>query len=244
MKFTAAALLACVPSLAFALIGNDWRFTSAPADGLNDVTFPFNIAKAPHKAGYYFAQQFNFHNVTDVGYTGLQPRPDFRGNEVVHAAFSSFQAGTTTNHPNCHMGADGGPGVSCAVDIIGNYTHTYNLEVKNVRGTMWRGTLIDTVTRKATVVGEWTLPAGAGKIVNGQVGFVEYYNWNDGKPVHDCRTLPFTQAKFYNPKSKTKGSSGGAITKVYEYGLCIGKVKFSATKLSKNQNIRVGYKNV
>ncbi|KAG0323812.1 hypothetical protein BG000_002454, partial [Podila horticola] len=51
-------------------------------------------------------------------------------------------------------------------------------------------------------------------------------------------------AKFYNPKSKTKGSSGGEITKVYEYGDCVGKVKFSATKLSNNQNIQVGYKNV
>ncbi|KAF9967142.1 hypothetical protein BGZ70_010665, partial [Mortierella alpina] len=70
MKFTTTALLAaCVPSLAFALVGNDWKFDNAPADGLNDITFPFNMARAPRKSGYYFAQQFNFHNVKEVGYT-------------------------------------------------------------------------------------------------------------------------------------------------------------------------------
>ncbi|KAG0033534.1 hypothetical protein BGZ82_006075 [Podila clonocystis] len=175
MKLTAASLALCAPSLAFALIGNDWAFDKAPSDGPSDITFSFNMAKAPHKSGFYFAQQFNFHNVAKVGYTGLQPREDKNGASIVHAAFSSFQGGTTTKHPNCYVGADGGPGVSCAVDYAGDYSHTYNLVVENTEGTTWRGTLVDTVTRTSTVVGEWTLPSGAGKIVNGQFGFVEYY---------------------------------------------------------------------
>ncbi|KAG9326621.1 hypothetical protein KVV02_006132 [Mortierella alpina] len=241
MKFTATALLAaCVPSLAFALVGNDWKFDNAPADGLNDITFPFNMAKAPRKSGYYFAQQFNFHNVKDVGYTGLQPREDSGRNMIIHAAFSSFQAGTTTTHKNCHYGADGGPGVSCAVDIIGNYLDKYSVSVQNVGGTTWRGTLVNDRTRRATVVGQWTLPAGAGKIVNGQVGFVEYYNWNDGKP-HACNTLPFTEATFYNPTSRTRGARGGKVTKVYEYGNCVGKVRYATKKLSQAYNIKVGF---
>ncbi|KAF9967141.1 hypothetical protein BGZ70_010664 [Mortierella alpina] len=241
MKFTTTALLAaCVPSLAFALVGNGWKFDKAPADGLNDVTFSFNMAKAPHKSGYYFAQQFNFHNVKDVGYTGLQPREDSRGNTIIHAAFSSFQQGTTSKHPNCHNGADGGPGVSCAVDIKGDYRDKYSLVVKNVGGTTWRGTLVNDRTRRPTVVGQWTLPAGAGKIVNGQVGFVEHYKWNDGKP-HACNTLPFTEATFYHPTSKTRGARGGKITQVYEYGNCVGKVRFSAKKQAKAYKIRVGF---
>ncbi|KAG0268509.1 hypothetical protein BGZ95_002434 [Linnemannia exigua] len=242
MKITAAAIFAlCAPSLAFGLVGNDWRFDRAPADGLSDITFPFNIGKAPHKSGYYFAQQFNFHNVAEVGYTGLQPREDKQGNSIVHAAFSSFQGGTTTKHPNCYQGADGGPGVSCAVDIKGNYTHNYNLVVKNTRGTTWRGTLVDKVTRVSTVVGEWTLPAGAGKLVNGQVGFVEYYTWN-GQPSHTCDSLPYTRAIFYNPTSNTKGASGGKVTKVYEYGDCVGKVDYSAEQKSKRFDIKVGFR--
>ncbi|KAF9361344.1 hypothetical protein BGX26_004202 [Mortierella sp. AD094] len=241
MKLTAAAVLAsCVPSLGFALVGNGWKFNSAPSGGLNDVTFPFKIANAPHKSGFYFAQQFNFHNVAEVGYTGLQPRPDSNGNSVVHAAFSSFQGGTTSNHPNCSDGADGGAGVSCSVDINGDYSHTYNLVVKNTSGTTWRGTLVDTVTGKSTVVGEWTLPHGAGKIVNGQVGFVEYYIWN-GQPSHTCNSLPSTKATFYNPTSKTRGASGGKITSVYEYGDCVGKAGYSARKVSKGYDIKVGF---
>ncbi|KAG0306752.1 hypothetical protein BGZ98_001760 [Dissophora globulifera] len=241
MKLTAAVVLASwVPSLGFGLVGNGWKFDSAPSSGLSDVTFPFNIANAPHKSGFYFAQQFNFKNGANVGYTGLQPRPDSNGNSVIHAAFSSFQSGTTSSHPNCSNGADGGPGVSCAVDINGDYNHTYNLVVENTIGTTWRGTLVDTMTGGSTVVGEWTLPQGAGRIINGQLGFVEYYTWN-GQPSHTCDSLPFTEATFYSPTSKTSGASGGRITYVYEYGDCVGQAGYSVTKVSGAYDIKVGF---
>jgi hypothetical protein len=235
-----AVLTSFAPSLVFGLVGNDWNFTTAPDTGLSDITFPFNIAEAPHVSGFYFAQQFNFHGIPDVGYTGLQPREDDNGKSIVHAAFSSFQKGTTTNHPNCHTGADGGPGVSCAVDIDGPYCHTYNLVVENIGGTTWRGTLVDSVTKAATEIGNWTLPAEAGLIVNGQLGFVEYYNWNDGK-THNCTDLPETKAIFYNPTSTS--ASGGSITSVYEYGDCKGKSGFSLEKLDDDEgyDIEVGF---
>jgi len=231
---------ALAPSTVLALIGNSWEFASAPSTGLKDVTFPFNIAHAPHESGYYFAQQFNFLGVPDVGYTGLQPRPDSNGKSIVHAAFSSFQKGTTTGHPNCHDGADGGSGVSCAVDIEGDYSHTYNLVVETSGARTWKGTLVDTVTGSATVVGEWTLPSGAGNIKNGQLGFVEYYPWN-GQPSHTCDSLPKTEATFFYPTSKTSGASGGSIPKPYEYGDCIGKAGYSATQVSSGWDIKVGF---
>ncbi|KAG0301999.1 hypothetical protein BGZ98_007874 [Dissophora globulifera] len=241
MKFTAVAVLvSCVPSLGIALVGNDWGFYDAPSDGLNDITFPFNIANAPHVSGFYFAQQFGFYNVENISYTGLQPQPDSNGKSIVHAAFSSFEGGTTTNHPNCYSGADNGPGVSCAVDIIGNYNHTYNLVVENTNGTTWRGTLVDTETSSSTVVGEWTLPQEAGKIINGQGGFVEYYTWN-GQPSHTCDSLPFTEATFYNPTSKTIGASEGYTYNIVEYGDCIGKAGYSATEVSEGYDIKVGF---
>ncbi|KAF9135054.1 hypothetical protein BGW39_004930 [Mortierella sp. 14UC] len=136
---------------------------------------------------------------------------DSSGNSIIHAAFSSFQGGTTPTHPNCQPGADGAPGVSCAVEIQGDYSHTYNLVVENIGGTTWRGSLVDTVTSVATVVGEWTLPKGSGKIANEQVGFVEYFN-----PSSTCNSQPFTEATFYNPTSKTSGASEGKITSVYD----------------------------
>ncbi|KAF9953193.1 hypothetical protein BGZ72_005618 [Mortierella alpina] len=241
MKITAVAILAsCAPSLGFALVGNTWKFDKVPSDGLADVTFPFNMAKAPHKRGFYFAQQFNFRNVKNVGYTGLQPRTDSNGKSVVHAAFSSFQGGTTSSHINCSDGADGGSGVSCSVDIAGDYNHTYNLVVENTRNTTWRGTLVDTVTGTSTVVGEWTLPNGSGKIVNGLLGFVEYYIWNS-QPMHTCDSLPFTEAAFYDPTSKTVGATGGKITSVYEYGDCVKKAGYSVKQIPGAYDIKVGF---
>ena len=241
MKLTTAALLAlCAPSLAFGLVGNGWSFKKAPTTGLNDITFPFNMAHAPTVSGFYFAQQFNFLNVKEVGYTGLQPIPNAKGKNMVHAVFSSFQGGTTTKHKNCHMGADGGAGVSCALEVPGNYKHNYQMEIKNIGGTTWRGTLIDTVKNKSVVVGEWSLPAGAGKLANGQVGFVEYYIWN-GQPSHTCDSLPKTEATFFNPTSKTKGASGGNITSVYEYGDCVGKAGYHLKKVSNGYDIKVGF---
>ncbi|KAG0055431.1 hypothetical protein BGZ83_008568 [Gryganskiella cystojenkinii] len=241
MKLTAAAVLVSLtPSLGYALVGNGWAFDNVPASGLSDVTFAFNMAKAPHTGGFYFAQQFDFFNVKDGGYTGIQPRPDSNGNSVVHAVFSSFQGGTTSKHPNCSNGADGGAGVSCKVEIQGNYSHTYNLVVTNTQGTTWQGTLVDTVTGSKTVVGEWSLPQGSGKISNGQVGFVEYYIWN-GQPSHTCQSLPVTEATFYAPTSKTAGANGGKITTVYEYGDCVGKAGYSVKKLGGAYDIKVGF---
>ncbi|KAG0369407.1 hypothetical protein BGX24_002429 [Mortierella sp. AD032] len=241
MKLAIAAILAlCAPSVCFGLIGNGWRFTTAPIDGLNDVTFPFNIANAPHQRGYYFAQQFNFKNVVRVGYTGLQPRVDFEGNSVIRGIFSSFQEGTTVAHPNCRLGANGGAGVSCSVEIIGDYSHTYNLVVENIGGTTWRGRLVDDETDDSVVIGAWTLPEGSGKIVNGQVGFVDYFIWS-GNPAYTCDSAPFTEATFYNPTTTTIGASGGKVTRVYEYGRCEGKVRFSWVKLPEGYDVKVGF---
>lgn len=94
--------------------------------------------------------------------------------------------------------------------------------MKNTGGTTWRGTLIDTVTGKSDVIGEWMLPSSAGKMLNGRVGFFEYYNWSDGTTNHDCSKQPFSSQVFFgNPTSKTKGASGGKIIFIYEASECV-----------------------
>ncbi|KAG0346001.1 hypothetical protein BG004_002652 [Podila humilis] len=238
----AAVLVSCVPTLSLALVGNSWKFGTYPATGLTDITFGFNMAKAEHKVGYYYAQQFKFVNVKSVGYTGIQPRPNRKdGSSIVHAAFSSFQAGATSTHPNCHSGADGGPGVSCAVDVVGDYKDDYFITVENIGGTTWRGTMVNAATDASAVVGEWTLPAGAGNIRNGQVGFVEYYIWN--RPgSHPCSGLPLTEAFFYHPTSTTPGASGGLITSMYDYGSCKGQVDYKPMKHDNGYSVQVGFK--
>ncbi|KZZ99661.1 hypothetical protein AAL_02233 [Moelleriella libera RCEF 2490] len=251
MKYSLGALASSVlllvaPRASLALVGNAWSFTGNPTGGLIDVSFPFNMAGAAHTSGYYFAQQFNFLGVKDVGYCGIQNRPD-RGpkqQSIVHGVFSSFQAGTTTADPNCHAGADGGPGVSCAVDFPGSYNDTYVVQVVNVRGTTWRGTIVNSRSKKGYRIGEWTLPKGAGGIRISQVGFVEYYPWNVG--THKCQDLPYTAVKMGPPTSRTKGAGTGTIGRPYEYGDCVGKVRFATSPavgagLRGGWDIRVGF---
>ncbi|KAH0593918.1 hypothetical protein MHUMG1_08240 [Metarhizium humberi] len=239
MKYSLATLAVLAPQLGLALVGNGWSFSGKPAGGLKDVTFPFNMAGAAHTSGYYFAQQFKFNGIPDVGYCGIQNRPNKNGKSIVHGVFSSFQKGTTTSDPNCHPGADGGPGVSCAVDFEGDYSATYNIVVENESGTKWKGTAVNAATGKSVHIGSWTLPSGARGIESSQLGFVEYYPWNSG--THKCTDLPKTSVTMYNPTSKTAGAGKGTIGKPYEYGDCVGKVQFSTVSVPDGWKITVGF---
>jgi hypothetical protein len=234
-----AVVLAIIP-FTQALVGLSWSFSNTPSSGLKDVTFPISMANAPHVEGYYFAQQFAFNGLSDVGYTGLQPRPDASGSSIVHAVFSSFVPGTTSTDPNCHDGADGGAGVSCAVEIPAPYAPLYDLVVKNTGGTTWTATLVDTASGKSTHVGSYTLPSGAGGIKSSQVGFVEYYPWN-AMPSHLCSSLPYTNVTFGAPTTSTPGAGSGQVHKPYEYGDCVGKVNFDVRTIDQGYQVSVGF---
>lgn len=233
-------ILTLLPALTEALVGLDWSVKGAPSDGLKDITFPMTIADAPHKEGFYYAQQFGFHGINDIGYTGLQPRPDSdSGASIIHAVFSSFVPGSTSSDDNCSDGADGGEGVSCAVEIPAPYYRVYNLVVKNTHGTTWTGSLVDAQDGNSTHIGEYTLPDGAGGIKDSQVGFVEYYPWN-GQPSHTCDSLPATKGGFGNPSSSAKGVEG-TVGKPYEYGDCEGKAGFKVQQVQSGYMVSVGF---
>ncbi|KAG6068324.1 hypothetical protein E4U32_001108 [Claviceps aff. humidiphila group G2b] len=240
MKLVSLSLMALAASqTAFALVGNDWEFSGNPSGGLRDVTFPFKMNGAAHNEGYYFAQQFDFQGISEVGYCGIQNRPNARGKSIVHAVFSTFQGNSTTKDRNCHNGADDGPGVSCAVEFPGSYNAVYNIVVENVRGTTWKGTAINNSTGESFHIGSWTLPSTAGGIRSDQEGFVEYYLWPSG---HKCRDLPRTSVTMFNPYSKTPGAGTGRIRKPYEYGEeCVGKVAFSTQKVTNGYRIQCGF---
>ncbi|KAK1224187.1 hypothetical protein PQX77_012927 [Marasmius sp. AFHP31] len=238
-KLSAFALVASLPAYTHALVGIDWSVAQTPSSGLKDITFPINMANAAHVSGYYYAMQYNFVGLADVGYTGIQPRPDQNGQSIVHGVFSSFVDGTTTTDAQCTPGADGGPGVSCAVEIPSSYADTYNFIVNNTGGTTWAGTMVDTATGKETHIGSWTLPSNAGGIQSSQVGFVEYYLWNDGQN-HPCNTLPKTEVLFGTPTTKTSNAGPGSLSDAYEYGNCIGQVNFSQVHTANGVSVKVG----
>ena len=212
-----------------AVAGIQWRMTGASSP-LMDITFPINIANAPHRRGYYFAQQYSFVGVgvPSVGYTGLQPRYDSGpGMTVIRAVFSSFINGTTTKDDDyCSPGADGNPGVSCAVVFDGTYGHTYKLEVRNTPGTTtWNGTAIDADTGRRIHIGSYTLPATAGGIEHAELGFVE--DFVTGKA---CKNLPYFSVVFGVPSTEMGGVVGSLID-ASDGGVCAGKDNFETHQL-------------
>ncbi|KAJ6131638.1 hypothetical protein N7523_001344 [Penicillium sp. IBT 18751x] len=232
-----AALLSSIFQATEALVGIDWKVTDVSSTGLKDITFPISMPNAPHVSGYYFAQQFNFVGLNDVGYTGLQPRKDSGSSSVVHAVFSSFIAGTTSSDSNCSEGADGGAGISCSVEVESTYADGYLLQIQNTEGTTWTGTLVDAVTGKQTHIGSYTLPAGSQGIQGSQGGFVEYYPWNSG--THTCDELPKTEVLFGIPT--TSSGNAGSLGNAYEYGDCVGKVDFNSVRTSSGVDVTVGF---
>lgn len=219
-------------------MGLSWTVSNVPTSGLKDITFPISMPNAPHVSGFYFAQQFNFGDQSDVGYTGLQPREDSGSNPIIHAVFSSFIKGTTSSDSNCSDGADGGAGVSCAVDVDASYADGYLLKIENAGGTTWTGTLVDAVSGTETHIGSYTLPAGSGGIQGSQVGFVEYYPWNSAAS-HSCSALPRTEVTFGNPT--TSGGESGSVGKPYEYGDCVGKAGFETEQTAGGYDVIVGF---
>ncbi|KAM3550631.1 hypothetical protein ARSEF4850_008251 [Beauveria asiatica] len=238
-------ITALAAKLGSATVGLDWSFPDAESGSnlIKDVTFPFDLSRAPQKEGFYFAQQFYFDSAQDCAYTGLQPRPSNASGSVIRAVFSSFIDGTTSNSPLCHVGADGGPGVSCAVEFNGDYSHKYECVAETTDGgNTWQGTVVNTDTGAWHSIGEWTLPKKAAGIKPRGVGFVEYYIYpHDRHNTEICNALPTTEISFFSPSSNTNGASEGTLGKPYEYGVCERRSAFKTWGISDGYYVKTGF---
>lgn len=218
------------------MVSTGWSFTNVPDEGLSDITFPFTVSDTPHEKGYYYAMQYNFVDVKDVGYAGVQPIADEDGQSMIHATFSSFAEGTTSSDANCNAGADGGPGYSCAINVAGNYDNTFNVVIKNTQGTTWEGTLVDTVSGDKHSIGVYTLPSGAGGIKDNQVGFME-----DFIGVESCDKTRKAAVTFGVPTTTTSNAVG-SLDEPYEYGDCVGKNNYKVSGTSdKEYKVSIGF---
>ncbi|KAG0310272.1 hypothetical protein BGZ99_000546 [Dissophora globulifera] len=245
MKIAAAVaiLVSCMPALGFAQQhASGWTFPKFPVDGLSDITFPFGFSVAPRQSGYHFTQQFTFQNVSNIQFAsaGIQPRADVGGKPTLLATFESFIPGTTTTNANCR-GGNGITGITCALQVTANYADRYSVVVVNTQGTTWRGSLLDNVTNKSTVIGDWTLPKGTGKIVNGGAGYVDYYPWNNNENVV-CNTLPFTEVSFYGPVSTNKAAIGGTYRVLRPVGQCVNQVQLAVTTKTTSFRVKLGFR--
>ncbi|MEU5774694.1 hypothetical protein [Streptomyces venezuelae] len=238
----AAGLAMMLPGQAAAAVGGgnvsiSWSIPGTPTEGLRDITFPMTVNPATaHKDGIYFAQQFGFTNAADVGYTGLQPRANSGGSERLSARFSNFVAGSTTTDPLCHQGADGGPGVTCAVDFDAVYGHRYDIRVEREGTDTWTGTARDTVTGKETHLGTYTLPAGSGNLRGSQGGFVEYY-----AGIPSCAEMPRSDVVLGGPTSTDAGGLSGTARANYEYSDCVGESGYHAENAGAGTHVTRGF---
>lgn len=237
----AAALVLAAPQLAAASVGGgnvsiSWSIPGTPSTGLTNLTFPITVNPATaHQAGIYFAQQYSFqHNV--MGYTGLQPRPNSNGSERLHGVFSVFGAGTSTSDANCHSGADGGAGVSCATEFNAVYGHVYTLKVARTGTDTWTGTATDTATGRSVHIGTYTVPSGSGDLKGSQGGFVEYY-----LGIPSCSTMPRSDAVFGGPTSTNAGGLSGTSKANYEYSDCVGQSNYQAQQVGNGTHVTRGF---
>lgn len=214
-----------------------WSLPGVPDTGVSNITFPMTVDPSTlHADGTYFADQFDFTNAEDVGYMGLQPRPNVNGHERLHAAFSSFISGSSTSDPQCSNGADGGPGVSCASDLDAVYGDTYALTVSRSGPDTWTGTVTDTVTGIVTHIGTYTLPAGSGNLAGSQAGFVEDY-----LGVPNCSQTPHIDVTFGGPTSTDAGGLQGTQQAEYEYNGCVGQANYRGTSVGNGTHIIRGF---
>ncbi|PPR00962.1 hypothetical protein CVT26_015554 [Gymnopilus dilepis] len=195
-----------------------------PARGLRTI--------AVHDSRYYFSQEFSFVGLSDLGYTGIQPRKDSSGKAVLHGAFSSFIANTTTYDGHCHLGADGGPGVSCSVERNGVYNRTYNFEVKTTGENLWVGTAVDIVTGERIHIGSYTVPGPSQGINRSQLSFVEWYLWNT--------TIRQTVTIFGDPTTTHAGSVGKQKA-FYEGDGCVGQAAFHSESVMDGAEVNCGF---
>ncbi|MEU8566826.1 hypothetical protein AB0C51_00425 [Streptomyces pathocidini] len=187
----------------------------APADGLDNISYHLTINQEP-TINMFFAQAFYFKN-GQVGYMGMQPRPD--GNDL--ALFSIFGAGASTTDPNCRAGADGGDGVSCAIVYPHQTGRQYRLKVQNIGDSKWEGIVRDSVTGASTRIGSWTVSSSAGKLKPNGTMFMEAW-----QQVADCNAVPKASAYFSNPQGN--GSSlRGSFTSAVLLGPCKDKAGYT-----------------
>lgn len=236
----AAGSLFTAPGAATAAVtgGNvlvGWSISGVPNSGMTNITFPITVNPATaHVSGIYFAQQYNFAKA--MGYTGLQPRANNGSNERLHGVFSTFTAGASSSDPNCHDGADGGPGVSCAADFDAVYGHRYDITVSRTGSDTWTGTATDRVTGRSTHLGTYTLPSGSGNLKGSQSGFVEYY-----AGIPSCSTMPRADVVFGGPTSTDAGGLSGTTRANYEYQGCLGQSNYHAEDNGAGTHVTRGF---
>ncbi|MGW2075693.1 hypothetical protein ACWCOW_02075 [Streptomyces sp. NPDC001939] len=144
------------------------RWTTGAPTPVTELTLPMSFA-------YYTTLESGTRP-----YAGFQPKPAVNGKPTLQAIFSSFNANATTTDSHCTYGADGGAGVSCAVQFPYTKGTMYAVELSRVSddGTtqLMNGEVVNTETGADVAhIGSFRLPVASGRFKAADQGFIEPY---------------------------------------------------------------------
>lgn len=139
---------------------------------------------------YYYIQQY--FSDESLYYSGIQPHSD----GTASFPFSYFGKGATPQHPNCRSGADGGDGVSCALNGVPYKPgETYSVAISRTAHdatTQTYAAKLKTST-KTYELGSWKIPGSAGVLHAQGIAVIEKYH-----AVSSCADIPTVTMTYKN----------------------------------------------
>ena len=176
------------PGIPGGMVSTDFDVSGGPSGGLDDITYATTVVAEPTRSTdhYFWADKFDF-AAGQVGYIGLQPRPDIGGVPQGAAYFNVSGDGVTTTDPHCTPGADGSAGLTCYVQFAYQLGHVYVLNVTRTGTDTWTGTIDDQAGGALTQIATWTTPAAWGLLSPHSSAFTEYF----AKLPGGCDDIPY-----------------------------------------------------
>lgn len=217
LLYTTAAFI----STTSATISWNWAISGVPKEGIDHIVFPVSISDWPNRKEWYIANQFPVSGCS-IGYTGIQPISAANGlggkkTGKAQLIFSSFDKNAKPEHKNCKYGADGGPGVSCAVlfeNLHSGMNYDLHVEVREEKDRyIYTGYLMDPdfflgiTGGYRNDIGAWSVPASkCGLIKTSQAGFLEEFKFK----CADSKHIKFTVKAPRDGSNRGKGTIRGA----------------------------------
>lgn len=217
-----------------------WSLNQAPSSGVSELHFPMSFSVTPDERGLYFAYYTTLAGGSRP-YTGFQPKPPrVTGKHTFQAIFSSFNGAAKTEDSQCVYGADGGDGVSCAVQFDAELGHFYSnrltASLKENNLYHYSGDVYDDSTNeKIAHIGSFTIPSNSGaglfKIKDG--GFIEAFI-----PIGCTQKVEATYGQVTGYHNGNKYVGNAVKGSVPATGNCINAI-FNNSSIANSTDVKV-----
>lgn len=201
---------AAAPGASSIPAGNPQHFISYDVTPRTPVatidSFHYTVAvDTPLSSDYVYYAQYQTFEKGGGYYSGIQPHP----NGTAGVRFSLFGAGGVPLSSEWRSGADGGNGVTCAIDVPYSRGTAYSFDVmksgSSATATTWSGTITNDSTGVVTKMGSWSTPAAFGGLKSTTIGFIEKFSG-----IKTCGDIPDVSVKYSNVSFGNDTPSSGA----------------------------------